>query len=177
MPGQLNGREQGAQQAGEPGAVRGRQVGRAARARRRAARSKAPSTARLALGGEPHDHAAAVVGVGVALDEARGRRAGRPGWSWCRWSPASRAAARPGESSYGAPARRSAASTSNSHGSMPWAVNASRRARSRCRASRLIRLKTATGAEVEVGALAAPTPRPARPPRRACDHRRSGRES
>ena len=31
---------------------------------------------------------------------------------------------RPGESSYGAPARRSAASTSNSHDSIRWRVNA-----------------------------------------------------
>ena len=100
-------------------------------------------------------HAAAVVGVGVALHEpARGqpvdavghRAAGHQGL----------ASSRPGESSYGAPARRSAASTSNSQASMPCAVNASRRARSRWRASRETRLKTCDRGEVEVGALARP---------------------
>ena len=49
----------------------------------------------LALAGQPHDHAAAVVRVGVPLDEAARRRAGRPGWSWCRWSPGSRGAGGP----------------------------------------------------------------------------------
>ena len=47
---------------------------------------------------------------------------------------------------YGVPARRSAASTSNSHGSTGVALNAARRARSRSRASRVIRLNTSTGA-------------------------------
>ena len=36
-------------------------------------------------GGEPHEDAAAVVGVGLALDEAARARAGRRGWSSSRW--------------------------------------------------------------------------------------------
>ena len=46
----------------------------------------------LALGGEPHQHATSVLRVGQPLDQAARRRAGRRGWSWCRWSPGSRAA-------------------------------------------------------------------------------------
>ncbi len=50
-----------------------------------------------------------------------------------------------GLSSYGSPARRSADSTSNSHGSTSLASNAARRARSRCRASRSTRDRTSSG--------------------------------
>ena len=51
----------------------------------------------------------------------------------------------PGDSRYGAPARRSADSTSNSHVSRSCRANAERRARSRCRASRLTRERTVRG--------------------------------
>ena len=39
----------------------------------------------LTRGGEPHDDAAAVGGVGAATRPDRVARAGRPGWSSCRW--------------------------------------------------------------------------------------------
>src|SRR5690606_27828922 len=52
----------------------------------------------------------------------------------------------PGVSSYGAPARRSAESTSKDHGSRPREVNAARLASSRCRASREIRENSCSGA-------------------------------
>ena len=47
--------------------------------------SKAPSTVRLAGGGQPDEDAAPVARVGGALHEPARARAGRPGWSWCRW--------------------------------------------------------------------------------------------
>lgn len=52
-----------------------------------------------------------------------------------------------GLSSNGSPARRRADRTSNSHGSMPLASNAARRARSRWRASRSTRESTCSGAK------------------------------
>lgn len=52
----------------------------------------------------------------------------------------------PGVKEYGAPSRRNAAKTSNSQGSMEEELNASRRTRSISRETRLIRLKTSTGA-------------------------------
>ena len=63
---------------------------------------------------------------------------------------------RPGERAYGAPSRRSAASTSNSHGSRPCVSKASRRARSRWRESRVTRREHLERRDVEVGPLAAP---------------------
>ena len=58
---------------------------------------------------------------------------------------------RPGESAYGAPARRSALSTSNSQVSRPCSANAARRARSRWRARRLTRESTCSGATSRSG--------------------------
>ena len=57
----------------------------------------------------------------------------------------------PGVSWNGGPCRRSAESTSNSHVSRPWSANAPRRAMSRCRASREIRLSTCIGSTSRSG--------------------------
>ena len=60
----------------------------------------------------------------------------------------------PGVSWNGGPCLRSADSTSNSHDSSPWSANAPRRAMSRCRASREIRLSTCSGSTSRSGRCA-----------------------
>ena len=103
-------------------------------------------------------------GRGERHDDARGGRWGRgcarPGRA--RSSRSTRlvivplvtsvcATSWPGESSYGAPARRSAESTSNSQPSSPCSANAAPRARSRWRASRETRESTCSGATSRSG--------------------------
>ena len=154
--GQAERREQRAQQGRPARLLVARRAGSASSARLGVEqRLEGAVDGGLALGGQPHDHAAPVVGVGVALDEAAGGQPVDP--------VGHRAAGHQGlaeQPAGGELVRRPGAAQRGEHVELPrldpWAVNASRRARSRWRASRRDPAEHRDRRQVEVGALARP---------------------
>ena len=157
--------------AGWPAGSGPRPAGRRAAAARRPA---APRTRRrrcsVPSGGEPHEDAAPVVRVGEPLDEAAGGEPVDPvGHRAAGHQRLARAAAR-GRARTAPPARRSAASTSNSHDSIPWAVNACAAGQVEVAGQPADPAEHLDRARGRGRGARAPTPRPARRPRPAWHH-------
>ncbi len=114
-------------------------------------RSASAASTRRGRAREPDEHPAPVGRGRPPLDQAAGRRAGRCGWSSCRWSRASGSPGVPGRAGRAHP--RGAARTARRTPTAPGRAGRTPRgrARSRCRARRLTRDSTCSGATSRSG--------------------------